>query len=148
MSDQVASYPLMSPGLAVRDAGKAIEFYKEAFGAVERFRLIDPNTGAVGHSELTINGCLVMVAEEYPEYNTSPETLGGTPIKMSLLVDDVDAAVDQALSAGATILMPACDAFYGFRCASIRDPYGHEWMFQHEIEKLTPTEMQNRWNTM
>ena len=77
-----------------------------------------------------------------------PETLGGTPVKICLMVENVDASVDRAQRAGATVIMPPADQFYGHRSASLRDPFGHEWMLQHEIEKVSPAEMQRRWNAM
>lgn len=141
-------YPPLAPYLTVVDAAKALEFYREAFGAVERYRLVDKNSGKIGHAELLIQGSLVMLAEEDPAWNQSPQTLGGTPFKLSLMVDDPDAAIEQAERAGASVLMPAQDQFYGFRCGSIRDPFGHEWMLQREIEKVSPEEMQRRWDAM
>lgn len=148
MKETINDYPPLSPALAVRDAAKAIEFYKAAFGAVERFRLVDPESGKIGHAEITINGSLVMLADEYPAYNKAPQTLGGTPVKLSLMVPNVDALMEQAKQAGATVLMPPQDQFYGHRSGSIQDPFGHQWMIQQEIEKVTPAEMQRRWEAM
>lgn len=148
MSTSHIDYPPLSPSLAVRDAAKAIEFYKAAFGAVERFRLVDPGSGKIGHAELSINGSLVMLADEYPAYNKAPQTLGGTPVKLCLMVPNADAFVEQAKQAGATMVMPPQDQFYGFRCGSLQDPFGHIWLIQHEIEKVSPAEMQKRWDTM
>jgi PhnB protein len=148
MSQSTNDYPLLSPALAVRDAAKAIEFYKAAFGAVERFRLVDPGSGKIGHAELTINGCLVMLADEYPAFNKAPQTLDGTTVKLSLMVPDVDTFVEQAKRSGATVLMPPQDQFYGHRSASIQDPFGHQWLIQHEIERVSPAEMQRRWDAM
>lgn len=149
MSTPPTAYPAFSPYLSVRDAAKAIAFYQTAFGATERFRLTDKNTGNVGHAELTICGGLVMLSEENPQWgNKAPPTLGGTPITFCLMVDDTDAAFDRAVKAGATPLMPPADQFYGFRSASVVDPFGHQWMVQHEVEKLSPTEMQQRWDAM
>lgn len=141
-------YAPLSPLLAVRDAAKAIEFYKAAFGAVERFRLVDPESGKIGHAELIINGCLVMLADEYPAHHKAPQTLGGTPVKLCLMVPNTDASVEQARRAGATVVMPMQDQFYGFRCGSVQDPFGHIWLIQHEIEKVSPAEMQKRWDAM
>ncbi len=143
-----SDYPPLSPYLTVVDAAKAITFYQQAFGAVERFRLLDRKTGAIGHAELFIQGSLIMLSEENPAWNKSPQTLGGTPFKLCLMVDDVDAAIEKAAAAGATVTMPAQDQFYGFRCGSVRDPFGHEWMLQREIEKVAPEEMQRRWDAM
>ena len=142
------SYPPLTPSLAVHDGAAAIAFYKEAFGAEELYRLVDPESGKIGHAELLINGSLVMLADEYPMFNKAPQTLGGTSVRLSLMVVDVDAAVGRAQKAGATVTMPPKDQFYGFRSANLRDPFGHEWMLQRELEKVQPAEMQRRWNTM
>lgn len=142
------SYPPLSPALAVNDAAAAIEFYKSAFGAVERFRLTDPGTGKIGHAEITIKGILIMLADEYPQYNKSPKTLGGTPVKLCLMSENVDADFERAVKAGAQVVSPLANQFYGFRSAGLRDPFGHEWMISQEVEKVAPAEMQRRWNEM
>lgn len=142
------SYPPLAPAFAVHDAAKAIEFYKAAFGAVERYRLIDPESKKIGHAEITINGALVMLADEYPAHNKTPKTLGGTTVKLSLTSENVDADYERAVKAGAEAVMPLSNQFYGHRCGSLRDPFGHEWMISQEIEKVSPEEMQRRWNTM
>ena len=142
------AYSSFSPYITVHDAAKAIAFYNAAFGATERFRLADESTGKIGHAELTLAGSLLMLSDENPAWNKSPQTLGGTPVKFCLMVDNADAAIEKAVAAGATPLMPASDQFYGFRTGSVRDPFGHEWMIQHEIEKVSPEEMQKRWNDM
>ncbi len=141
-------YPPLSPYLTVVDAVKAVAFYQQAFGAEERYRLVDKKTGQISHAELLIQGSLIMLSEENPAWNKSPQTLGGTPFKLCLMVDDPDASIEKAVQAGATVIMPAQDQFYGFRCGSIRDPFGHEWMLQREIEKVSPEEMQRRWDAM
>lgn len=142
-------YPILSSYLTVHDGAQAIAFYQAAFGATERFRLNDPTNGKVGHAELTIQGNLVMLSDEYPEWGrSSPQTLGGTPVSFCLMVENTDAAMDRAVAAGATVKMPASDQFYGFRSGTVIDPFGHEWMLQHEIEKVSPEEMQKRWDAM
>lgn len=141
-------YPPLCPALTVNDAAGAIAFYKAAFGAVELYRLNDPDSGKIGHAELTINGSMFMLADEYPEFNKSAKTLGGSPVKLSLMVDDVDAAFERAVAAGATAVRPPADQFYGHRCANVSDPFGHVWMLAKEFEKVSPAEMQNRWNAM
>ncbi|MCF7786566.1 MAG: VOC family protein [Prosthecobacter sp.] len=141
-------YPAFSPYITVQDAAKAIAFYQEAFGATERFRLVDASTGKVGHAELNLQGGLLMLSDENPAWNKSPQTLGGTPVKFCLMVENADAAVAKAAAAGATVIMPAADMFYGFRTGSVSDPFGHLWLLQHEIEKVSPEEMQKRWDGM
>lgn len=141
-------YPPLSLALTVKNAFKAIEFYTAAFGAVELYRLLDPVTGLIGHAEMKVQGALLMLGEENCAFNKSPETLGGTPVKLCLFVDSTDAAIARAVSAGATLIRPATNQFYGHRCGAIRDPFGHEWMISQEIEKVSPAEMQRRWNAM
>ena len=148
MNTPTSEYPPLSPYLAVRNAGEAIDFYQRAFGASEVYRLTDSTTGKVGHAELLLNGALIMLADEFLPHNNSPLNLGGTTVKFSLMVDDVDASVARASAAGATVVMPPSDQFYGHRCAAVRDPFGHEWMLQHMIEKVAPAEMQKRWDAM
>lgn len=144
----IPEYPILSPYITVVDAPKAIDFYQQAFHAIELYRLVDSSSGQIGHAELHILGSLIMLSEENPAWNRSPHTLGGTPFKLCLMVDDPDAWIERAEKAGATVLMPAKDQFYGFRCGSVRDPFGHEWMLQKEIEKVSPEEMQRRWDAM
>ncbi len=143
------AYPVLAPYLAVRDAARAIAFYQAAFGAAERFRLTDKTTGQIGHAEILVHGSLVMLNDENPQWgNKSPLTLGGTPVTFCLIVDNADAAVARAASAGATVLMPAADQFYGFRSGTVQDPFGHVWMLQHETEKLSPADLQQRWDAL
>lgn len=142
------AYPSFSPYITVHNAEEAIAFYHAAFGATERFRLADASSGKIGHAELDLQGSILMLSDENPAWNKSPQTLGGTPVKFCLMVENADAAIAKAVSAGATPLMPASDQFYGFRSGSVRDPFGHEWMLQHEIEKVSPEEMQKRWDAM
>lgn len=149
MNTPPLSYPPMSPYLTVKNASMAIEFYQAAFGATELFRLTDASTGGIGHAEIMINQSHIMLSDENEAWgNKSPETLGGTAVKLTLIVANTDEAVARAIAAGATVEMPPADMFYGFRSAAIRDPFGHEWMLQHEIEKVSPEEMQKRWDVM
>lgn len=149
MNTKSFNYPPMSPYLTVKSASKAIEFYQAAFGATELFRLADASTGIVGHAEIMINGIHIMLADENPAWgNKSPQSLGGTAVTFSLMVENADTATERAKGAGATVAMPPTDMFYGFRSALISDPFGHKWMLQHEIEKVPPEEMQKRWDAM
>jgi uncharacterized glyoxalase superfamily protein PhnB len=135
--------------LTVRDAKAAIEFYREAFGAEEIFRLVEPGSGRVGHAQLRLGPAVVMLADEYPEYGIrGPQSLGGAGFRMHLHVDDADAAIDRAVKAGATLVMAPQDQFYGERGGRVRDPFGHEWLIGHEIEKVSHEEMQRRWDAM
>jgi PhnB protein len=137
----------LAPYLAVKNAAQAVEFYQSVLGAKEAFRLTNPE-GKVCHSELHFGDSAIMLSEEFPGYSKSPETLGGTPVRLCLNVTDVEATVDRAAKAGATITMPPSDQFYGYHSAAIRDPFGHEWMIQRQIEKVEPAEMQRRFDEM
>lgn len=149
MSTPETEYPVLSPYLSVRDAALAIDFYQAAFGATKRYWLTDKKSGKVVHAELLIQGSLIMLAEENPQWgNKSPATLGGTPVTFCLMVENADVALNRAVEAGASVLMPVADQFYGFRSGSVSDPFGHQWMLQHEIEKVSPEEMQKRWDAM
>jgi PhnB protein len=148
MNNSTTAYQALIPYLAVHDAKQAIKFYQQAFAATERYRLIDPESGKIGHAELLINGAMIMLADEYPAFNKTPQTLGGTAVSFALMVDDVDASVDRASAAGAIVVRPPSDEFYGHRSATVRDPFGHEWMLQKEIENVTPAEMQRRWDEL
>ena len=116
------------PMLAVGDAARAIEFYKKAFGAIESVeRIVDPS-GKIGHAEVMIAGAQIMIADEFPEHNRSPQTLGGTSVIILVFVEDVDALARQAITAGAKVLRPVKDEPFGRRC-KLEDPFGHVWMF-------------------
>lgn len=134
--------------LRLRDAAAAIDFYERAFGAREKFRLTEPG-GRIGHAELELGGTTIMLSDEYPEFGIrGPASIGGTSFTIHLHVDDADAWIGRAVEAGATLVRPASDQFYGERSGTVRDPFGHEWNIGHEIEKVTPQEMQRRYDEM
>jgi len=134
--------------LAVHDAAAAIDFYVRAFGAKERFRLTEPS-GRIGHAELEFGPAVLMLADEFPEFGiTGPRTLGGSGTRIHLHVDDADALIERAAAAGATVVMEPTDMFYGERGGRVRDPFGHEWLIGHQIEKVEPAEMQRRYDAM
>lgn len=136
------------PYLRVRGADKAIDFYKKAFGATEKFRLTEPS-GRIGHVELDFGTTTLMLSDEYPEYSIGgPQTIGGTSVSIHLHVDDADAMIASAVAAGAEIVRPAVDQFYGERSGTVRDPFGHEWNIGHHLEDVTPAEMQRRYDVM
>ena len=138
----------MFPYLCVRGAAEAIEFYARAFGAVEKLRLTEPS-GRIGHAEVAIGGHVVMLSEEFPEYGIrAPGPGEKVPMIIHLHVDDADAAIARALAAGATLVRPAADEFYGERGGRIRDPFGHEWLIGHHIEDVSPAEMQRRYTAL
>lgn len=137
------------PYLRVRGAARAIPFYEAAFGAKEKYRLVEKPSGRIGHAELDFGGTTIMLSEEYPELDIrGPESIGGTSIGIHLHVDDADAMIARAVEAGATIVRAAADHFYGERGGTVRDPFGHEWQIGHEIEKVTPEEMQRRYDEL
>jgi PhnB protein len=136
------------PYLRVKGAPAAIAFYKNVFGAKERFRLTEPG-GRIGHIELDIGNIVLMVSEEYPEYGIlGPQAPGATGMAIHLHVDNADELASRAVAAGATMVREPADQFYGERSCLIRDPFGHEWMLGHEIEKVTPEEMQRRFTAL
>lgn len=136
------------PYLRLRGAARAIEFYTEAFGAEEQFRLTEPS-GRIGHAEMKLGPATIMLSDEYPEYGLGgPETVGGTTFSLHLHVDNVDELYARAVAAGATAVREPSDAFYGERGGTVRDPFGHEWLLGQHIEDVTPEEMQRRYDAM
>jgi PhnB protein len=134
------------PYIVVRGAADAIAFYVAAFGATEHFRLTDPD-GKIGHAELTVCGGRLLLADEFPDFGAlGPVSVGGTPVSIHVYVPDVDAVVAQATTAGATVLRPLTDEFYGDRVALLADPFGHKWFLATRIEDVTPAVMQVRMN--
>lgn len=139
------NFSRLSAYLVVKGAARAIDFYTRVFGATELYRLTEPS-GKVGHAELELGGARFMLADEYPDFGAlSPVTIGGSPISMHLYVDDVDALVKRAEEAGATLLRPLKDEFFGDRTAMVSDPFGHKWHLATRIEDVSPEEMQRRW---
>ena len=133
-----------TPYLCVNDGARAIEFYKKAFGAREIMRMPMPD-GKLGHAELRIGAAPIMLADEHAEMNfRSPHSIGGTPVNIVVYVNDVDALVKQAEAAGAKVLRPPENQFYGDRMATLEDPFGHSWSFATHIEDVSPEEMQKR----
>ncbi len=132
------------PYLICGDASRAIEFYTRVLGARETMRLAEPS-GKIGHAELEVGGSLLMLADEYPDHGAlGPRSVGGTPVKLHLYVGDVDAVVAGALAAGATLLRPVQDEFYGDRSGQIEDPFGHVWMLSTKKEQLSAAEVERR----
>jgi PhnB protein len=136
------------PYLCVKDAAAAIDFYKSVFGAVEVMRLVGPGT-RIGHAEIRIGNSLIYLSDEFPDHGAlSPETLGGSPVKISLSVDDVDAVAARAVAAGAKEVRPIEDQFYGERSGQFADPFGYVWNISTVKEKLSGAEMQKRIDDM
>jgi PhnB protein len=137
-------YGAVTPMLVARDAARAMEFYKAVFGAKERMRMMGPE-GKIVHAELTIGDSVLMVADEFPEWgNCGPKSAGDSPVRIALYVEDVDEVVKRAVAAGAKVLIPVADQFYGDRSGRLADPFGHVWIVSTHKEDVSPSEMQKR----
>jgi PhnB protein len=137
-------YHTATPYLAVDDAAEALEYYKKAFDAKERGRMEAPD-GKIGHAEIQIGDSLVMLSDPFPQASTrTPKELGGTTASVFLYVEDVDAFVQRAVDAGATVSMEVADQFWGDRFGTITDPFGHSWSVATHIEDVPPEEMAER----
>ena len=137
-------YHSVTPYLIVSGASDAIAFYKKALGAQEVMRLADPG-GKVHHAEIKIGDSRIMLADEHPEIQAlSPKTVGGSPVSIHLYVEDVDAAVERAVAAGAKLVRPVADQFYGDRVGGIEDPFGYRWIIATRKEDLTMDEIRRR----
>lgn len=136
----------ITPYLAIHDAAKAIEFYKQAFGANEMFRLEGPD-GRVGHAELRIGDSSLMLADPCDNMEgglTASQKLAGAAVGLHLYVEDCDKIYAQALAAGATQLRPVTDQFYGDRSGTLKDPFGNLWFVSTHKEDLSPEEIRAR----
>lgn len=137
-------YHTITPYLAVDDAAKAIDHYTRVFGAQERVRMDAPG-GKIGHAELEIGDSLVMLSDAFPQASTQPPSeLGGTSASVFMYVEDVDAVVERAVGAGATVTMEVADQFWGDRMGTVRDPFGHLWSLATHVEDVPPEEMEQR----
>lgn len=137
-------YHSVTPYLIIKDAAKALEFYAKAFGAEELMRFPGPG-GKVMHAEIKIGDSPLMMADEFPDMgHLGPSTRGGTTVSLMLYVRDVDAAFDRAVKAGATVVRPVKDQFYGDRSGTLNDPFGHQWTISTHVEDVSPEEMQRR----
>lgn len=136
------------PYLTVRDTREAVAFYEAAFGAEFLFELVEPS-GRVGHAELKLGSVTLMLADAFPEFGLlAPPADGAVGFRLHLHVDDCDAMAARAVAAGATMIMPPTDQFYGERACRLLDPFGHAWLIGHTIEQLTPEEMQRRYTAL
>jgi PhnB protein len=137
-------YPRVSPYLVVDGAQKAIEFYTTVLGFAERMRMPGPD-GHIGHAELQLDDSLVMLADEFPEMGAkAPSAYGGSPVSLSVYVEDVDATFERATESGATVVRPLENQFYGDRSATFDDPFGHRWTIHTHVEDVSPEEMARR----
>jgi PhnB protein len=136
--------PSVSPHLVVGDGAAAIDFYVKAFDAVELGRVPGPD-GRLMHAALQINGSTVLLNDDFPEYqdgkSMTPIALGGTPVTIHLTVTDVDSKFQQAIDAGATVVTPLEDQFWGDRYGVVRDPFGHHWSLGQPVREVSPEEI-------
>ena len=137
-------YHSVTPYLILNSASDAIAFYKKALGADEVMRMEDPG-GKVHHAEIKIGDSRIMLADEHPELQAlSPKTIGGSPVSIHLYVADVDGAVERAVAAGAKLIRPVADHFYGDRVGGIEDPFGYRWFIATHKEDLTMDDIRRR----
>ena len=139
----------VSPYITVVDAGAALDCYARAFGRSRPAPGSPPPDGSIVHTEFRIGTATVMLAEHSPDFGTAePHSLGGTPVRLALDVENADATVEAAERAGAKVLIPVGDQFYGYRAGRIEDPFGHVWIVSQLIESLSQEEMQRRLDEM
>ena len=137
-------YPQVTPYLIVDGGDAAIAFYTKVLGATERMRMPSPGD-RIGHAELTLGDSLVMLADEHPEMGIlGPKSVGGTPVTISVYVEDVDSVFERALSEGASSVRPVENQFYGDRSGQFEDPFGHRWSIATHVEDVPPEEMEKR----
>jgi uncharacterized glyoxalase superfamily protein PhnB len=135
-------YHTLTPHMIVRDAARAIEFYKHAFGAVEKGAMKGPD-GKIMHAELSIGDSILMLADEQPQFGAlSPQSTGGAGMGLHIYVEDVDSAFDRAVKAGAKVEMPVSDMFWGDRYGKLADPFGHKWSIATHKADLSSEEME------
>ncbi len=141
-------YRSITPYLVVKGANRAIDFYKQAFGATEIMRMPGPNN-TIMHAELRIGDSVIMLADEMPgaPYR-SPEAFGGSPVSLMIYIDDVDNVFSRALSLGARQVREVQDQFYGDRSGNLVDPFGHVWTVATHVEDVAPDEIERRMSTL
>lgn len=141
-------YHTVTPYLIVRGAARALDFYKKAFGGTELVRMPGADD-RIGHAEMQIGTSRIMLADEHPEMLArAPETIGGSPVGLCLYVEDCDAVFQRAVAAGAKVVRPLQDQFYGDRSGTVTDPFGHQWTIATHREDVTPEEMKRRMAAM
>ncbi len=139
-----SGYRTITPYLAIDGAAEAIEFYKSVFGATERMRMAAPD-GRIGHAEIMIGDAVIMLSDECPDMgHRGPRSFGGSPVSIHLYVADVDATVERAVAAGASLASAVEDKFYGDRMGTLADPFGHVWHIATHIEDVAPDELERR----
>ena len=143
-----AGYHSITPYVIIDGAARAIEFYKQAFGAKELMRIPSPGD-RIGHAEIKVGDSVIMLADEHPEMDArGPKHYGGSPVSLLIYVTDVDRRFKQALAAGGTEVRPVTDQFYGDRAGTLRDPFGHTWHIHTHTEDVSPAELKRRMAAM
>jgi PhnB protein len=140
-------YPRVIPYLCINGAAKAIDFYSEVFGAKERMRMPGPpgQPESIGHAELEIGDSLIMLSDEFPDMGSKgPSHFGGSPVMLSVYVEDVDATFERAVKLGAKQIRPPENQFYGDRSGQFEDPFGHSWYVATHVEDVSDEEMAKR----
>ena len=140
-------YNAVIPALAFQGAAAAIKWYVNVFDAKEKMRFDNPDK-TVAHAEITIGGDVIMLAEENPQYNSSPKTLKGNSINLCVYVPDVDAVIRKATENGAKLIMPPEDQFYGDRSGRIEDPFGYRWIVATHIKDVSEGDMKKAMDEM
>ena len=137
-------YHSVTAYLSIRDAARALEYYKKAFGAKETLRMQGPD-GRVGHAEIKVGDSFVMMADEFPNMGfLGPQSRGGTTVQLMIYVKDCDDTVNKAVAAGGTLKRAVQDQFYGDRSGTVEDPFGHIWTIATHVEDVPPAEMRRR----
>lgn len=137
-------YRTATPYLIVEGAADAIEFYKRVFGATEMLRMAEPQ-GRVGHAEIRVGDSVIMLADEHPGMGyRGPRSLGGSSVSILLYLEEVDAVFERAVKAGAKVLRPVANQFYGDRSGTLEDPFGHVWTIATHVEDVPPEELRRR----
>jgi PhnB protein len=140
-------YTAVIPALCFQGASAAIDWYKKIFNAKEKLRMENPDK-TIAHAEIVIDDCPLMISEEYPQYNSSPKTLGGNSINLCIYVPDVDAVIQNAVDNGANLIMPAEDQFYGDRSGRFEDPFGYRWIVSTHVRDVSEEEMKKAMEEM
>ena len=145
---KASDYGTVAVSLVVQDAKAAIDFYKKVLGAKHLYSLT-MGDGGIAHAEFKIGDTIIMIADERPEWgNKSPQTLGGSPVTLNIMVDNPEATLAEAEEAGGRTIFPVADQFYGFRSGRFQDPFGHLWIVSKVLEELSPKEMQKRMDAL
>jgi len=144
MSRVPEEFHTITPQLVVSGVAKAIDWYTKALGANELLRNTAPDGKSIMHSELLLGDSRFFVVDEFQGSMSSPLRLGGTPVTLHLYVEDVDDLFDRAVAAGASVIMPVADQFWGDRYGMLSDPFGHRWSIASRVEDLSPRALQKR----